>query len=122
MESSRLGSTVAETPIDEVLFHDITYDPPVAITQAVIAAAGLAPRQLSVYTLHARGYKFRQIAEELGMGQAAVRSARPRAASKVKNVLRAEGLIVSDGVPVPLHRRGYELDERTARIAKRLGL
>lgn len=89
--------------MEEVLFEDVRYEPPVPITTRLIELAGMTDRQKSIYELDAVGTKLGEAAAILGIPKHAVRNARPLVRSRMKNVLREEGLI-EDTVPVGRHR------------------
>lgn len=106
---------------DEVLFLDKRYEPPIPITSRLIVLSAMTERQRGVYELDAQGVPVAEIVHILGLAAHTVRNTRPRARYKMRNVLRAEGLI-TDGVPVPSHRVPFEGCELTERAVKTYGI
>lgn len=104
-----------------ILFLDSRYEPPIPITDRMISLAGMTEIQRLVYELDAQGLELSDIVERFGLPSHTVKNTRPYARSKMRNVLRAEGLI-TDGVPVPIHRLPFKRCELTERAMKTYGI
>ena len=105
----------------EAFFYDSSYDPPLAVTAELAREAGLTAVQLERYEMFASGLSYTEMAYSLGVSAPALRLSTEKARGKVRNVLRARGL-VEDRVPVPMHRRSTEVNELMVRAMRIHGI
>lgn len=105
----------------QVVLLDRSQSPPLPITRQLLEEVGPTQKQLEAYRLRSTGMTVAAVATALGLSHGAARTRIVVMESRIRNLLRAEGFI-DDGVLVPAHRVGFEINRRMDRIVSRYGV